>query len=187
MSLIASSQDKLLVERASHASVFNGLQLFGKDAVVLNNKTNDGKFVPATLQQIKQCVSIHKDIKTILLTSPNYYGECADLKSIYDFCQQQNILLFVDGAHGAHFGFSSLVPNSIATSCDACVVSTHKTLPAMTQTACVFAKDSIAQQIKQKLNVFNSSSPNYVLLASVDFARAYIYRQRWQSSHPTHL
>ena len=177
LSLIASSQGKLLVERASHASVFNGLQLFGKDAVVLNNKTSDGKFLPATLQQIKQCVSIHKDIKTILLTSPNYYGECADLTSIYDFCQQQNILLFVDGAHGAHFGFSSLVPQSIAKCCDACVVSTHKTLPAMTQTACVFAKDNLAQQIKQNINVFNSSSPNYLLLASIDFARAYIQQQ----------
>ncbi len=182
LSLIASSQGKLLVERASHASVFNGLQLFGKNAVVLNNKTSDGKFLPATLEQIKECVNIHNDVKTILLTSPNYYGECADLKSIYDFCQSKNILLFVDGAHGAHFGFSNLVPQSIAKNCHACVVSTHKTMHAMTQTACVFAQDSVAQQIKQKLNVFNSSSPNYLLLASVDYARAYFEQQILQGA-----
>ena len=174
---MSSSQGKLLVERASHASVFNALQLFGKDAVVLNNKTCDGKFLPATLEQIEQCVLQHNDIKTILLTSPNYYGECANLKDVYDFCQSKNILLFVDGAHGAHFGFSNFVPQSIAKNCDACVVSTHKTLPAMTQTACVFAKDVVASQIKQKLNVFNSSSPNYLLLASIDFARAYMQNQ----------
>ena len=177
LSLVSSSRGKLLVERASHASVFNALQLFGKDALVLNNKMSDGKFLPATFEQIEQCVLQNNDIKTILLTSPNYYGECSDLQKIYEFCQSKNILLFVDGAHGAHFGFGNLTPDSIAKVCDACVVSTHKTLPAMTQTACVFAKDFVAQQIKQKLNVFNSSSPNYVLLASIDFARAFMQKQ----------
>jgi len=82
--------------------------------------------------------------------------------------------LYIDSAHGAHFGYSNLLPDSIAKNCHACVVSTHKTLPAMTQTACVFAKDLVAGEVKKHLNVFNSSSPNYVLLASIDFARAYM-------------
>ncbi len=177
LALVACSQGKLLVERASHASVFNAIDLFKKNAVVANNRVENGKFCPITLEQIKQCFELHQDIKTILLTSPNYYGECCELEKIYSFCQSKNVALFVDGAHGAHFGFSNLVPQSIAKNCHACVVSTHKTMHAMTQTACVFAQDSVAQQIKQKLNVFNSSSPNYLLLASVDYARAYFEQQ----------
>lgn len=177
LSMVSASKGKLLVERASHASVFNALQLLGKDAIVVNNKMDDGRFLPVTLQQIKNCVLQHNDIKTILLTSPNYYGECCNLDEIYEFCKNKGILLFVDGAHGAHFGFGKLLPKSIAKSCDACVTSTHKTLPALTQTACVFAKDSVAEQIKQYINVFNSSSPNYLLLASIDFARAYMQKQ----------
>ena len=177
LALVACSQGKLLVERASHASVFNAIDLFGKNAVVANNRVKDGKFCPITLKQIEECADKHKDIKTILLTSPNYYGECCEIEKIYEFCKNKNITLFIDGAHGAHFGFSNLLPQSIAKNCHACVVSTHKTMHAMTQTACVFAQDSVALQIKQKLNVFNSSSPNYLLLASIDYARAYFENQ----------
>ena len=177
LAMVASAKGKLLVERASHASVFNAIDLFGKNAVVANNRVENGKFCPVTLAQIEQCVDIHKDIQTILLTSPNYYGECCELEKIYGFCQSKNITLFVDGAHGAHFGFSKLLPQSIAKNCHACVVSTHKTMHALTQTACLFAQDCVAQQIKQKLNVFNSSSPNYLLLASIDYARAYFKQQ----------
>ena len=177
LALVACSQGKLLVERASHASVFNAIDLFGKNAVVANNTVKDGKFCPITLKQIEECADKHKDRKTILLTSPNYYGECCEIEKIYEFCKNKNITLFIDGAHGAHFGFSNLLPQSIAKNCHACVVSTHKTMHAMTQTACVFAQDSVALQIKQKLNVFNSSSPNYLLLASIDYARAYFENQ----------
>ncbi len=175
LSMLASADGDILVERGSHSSVFNGLSVFGKTAVVLNNHIKDGRFLPVTLRQVEIAVKENKNIKTVLLTSPNYYGETCDLQSIYAFCKSCGISLFVDGAHGAHFAFSALLSEGIAKNCDACVTSAHKTLPAMTQTALVFANDGkLAKKIKANLNKFNSSSPNYLLMASLDFARAYL-------------
>ena len=143
--------------------------------MLFRSHIKDGRFLPVTLRQVEIAVKENKNIKTVLLTSPNYYGETCDLQSIYAFCKSCGISLFVDGAHGAHFAFSALLSEGIAKNCDACVTSAHKTLPAMTQTALVFANDGkLAKKIKANLNKFNSSSPNYLLMASMDFARAYL-------------
>lgn len=178
LAMVFAAQGDILAERASHISVFNALRTAKRRAYVVNNGVADGKFTPVSAEQISRCLLLHPQIKSVVITSPNYYGECADIKAIYGVCKSRGVKLFVDGAHGAHFAFSPLLPDSVAMHCDACVVSTHKTLPAMTQTAAVFANDdALAKKIKGLLAVFNSSSPNYVLMASMDFARAYMQRQ----------
>ena len=61
------------------------------------------------------------------MTSPNYYGFCADIPAIAALCHEKNVALLVDAAHGAHFGFSPLLPIQ-PVDADGWVVSAHKTL-----------------------------------------------------------
>lgn len=53
---------------------------------------------------------------------------------------------------------------------DVVIHSVHKTLPAMTQTALLHVQGEIAnrERIRKFLSIYQSSSPSYVLMASID-------------------
>ena len=170
LSLVFAAEGAVLAERASHVSLFNGLSLSGKKTYLLNNRLSDGMFLPVSANDVEFALEKNPDIKTVFLTSPNYYGKCCDLKKIADVCKNRGAKLFVDSAHGAHFAFSSLLPECAAVYADACVVSAHKTMPALTQAAAVLCKAEAAEKIKNFLNIFNSSSPSYPIMASIEYA-----------------
>jgi len=172
MALVGAGEGGFLTERASHTSVFNALKLFGRKTAVVQNGFREGKYFPVTPQQIEKGLDIYPWIKTALVTYPNYYGECCDLEAISKICKERRVALFADSAHGAHFGISPHLPPHAINFCDACTVSVHKTLPALTQSAVVLVNgQELSGRIKKQLNVFNTSSPNYMLLASIDHAR----------------
>ena len=133
LALVGAGEDGFLVERASHTSVFNALKLHGRKTAVANNEFRDGKYWPVTPQQIEKALRTYPWIKTVLVTYPNYYGECCDLAAIAEICKEKGVALFADSAHGAHFGISPHLPPHAISFCDACTVSAHKTLPAFTQ------------------------------------------------------
>ena len=101
---------------------------------------------------------------------------CSDIKAISKICKAHNAGLFVDEAHGAHFPFSTYFPDS-ALSCgaDVTVTSLHKTLPALTQTALLLTNDlNICGGLQKMLAVFQTSSPSYVLMSSVETCLDYV-------------
>ena len=106
----------------------------------------------------------------VVITSPTYEGVVSDIRSIAAICHRYGARLLVDEAHGAHFPFSDSFPQSaVQCGADAAVTSLHKTLPAMTQTALLLTNDDgLAKEMQRQLTVFETSSPSYVLLASVD-------------------
>ena len=74
--------------------------------------------------------------------------------------------LVVDAAHGAHLGLAPWLPGRMEG--DAVICSYHKTLPALTQTAGVQVYDSsLAPKIKRYMDMYETSSPSYVLMNSV--------------------
>lgn len=110
----------------------------------------------------------------VLVTSPNYYGVCQDIRQIADLCHQYGRLLLVDEAHGAHFPAVGL-PSAIALGADMAAVSAHKTLPALGQSAMLLSNGIIQFDIIcEAAALFGSSSPSYLLMASIDAARAYV-------------
>ena len=110
--------------------------------------------------------------QAVLITSPNYYGLCADLPALYAVTQKHGALLFVDAAHGAHFPFSDALPQSPAGCADAWVHSAHKTLNALGQAALLHTGPRIQEHIVQRaLALVQTSSPSYLLLTSLDWAR----------------
>lgn len=167
-----------LVESNCHVSLTNGLQLFGKQSVVVEASLVDDIPQPLTLEQIKTALNANPQIDAVFVTSPNYFGQTANLKEIYKFLHKKGVKLFVDSAHGAHFGFSPLLPANACKWCDAAVESTHKTLGALTQTAVLLCNDEkLSQSLKTVLNLTTTTSPSFVLIASIERAMDFLARE----------
>lgn len=165
--------DKVLVARNCHKSVYNAIELNGLDAVYLLPEYDDNFniFTVINPSAVEEALNKNPDIKAVILTSPTYEGFVSDIKEIAEITHQHNIPLFVDEAHGAHFGLSAYFPDD-AVSCgaDIAVMGLHKTLPALTQCALLNVKSKLVNIdiLKEKLSVFQTSSPSYILMSSID-------------------
>lgn len=169
--------DKVLVPRNAHRSVAGGLILGGLKAVYIEPEydENFGILTQVTPETIEQALDKDSEIKAVLITSPNYYGIAADVEKIADICHARNKVLLVDEAHGPHLGFSKMLPPS-AMECgaDACAQSTHKIVGAMTQCSMLqIKKDRLdIERAQDVMSVLTTTSPNYLLMMSLDAARA---------------
>lgn len=126
-----------------------------------------------TPKQVKDALDQEKEIGAVLLVSPTYEGRTADIRAIAQAVHEKGIPLIVDEAHGAHLGFDShFAPNSCKCGADIVIHSVHKTLPAMTQTALLHVNgDRIDRELlKRFLHIYQTSSPSYVLMASIEDA-----------------
>lgn len=120
----------------------------------------------------------------VYITSPDYLGMCADIRSISKVCHEFEVPLLVDNAHGAYLKFlpSSLHPMDLGA--DICCDSAHKTLPALTGSAYLHFSNGImneyVQYAKIALSLFGSTSPSYLILQSLDLLNVYLesHRQR---------
>ncbi|MDO4178972.1 MAG: aminotransferase class I/II-fold pyridoxal phosphate-dependent enzyme [Phascolarctobacterium sp.] len=178
MLMLASSPgDKVLIPRNAHRSVAGGLILGGLKAVYIEPEYNEefGILTQVTPQIIEQALDDHPDIKAVLITSPNYYGIAADTKKIAELCHARKKILLVDEAHGPHLGFSkALPPSAMECDADACAQSTHKIVGAMTQCSMLQVKQERLdiERARDVMSVLTTTSPNYLLMMSLDAARA---------------
>jgi arginine/lysine/ornithine decarboxylase len=182
----------LLVSRtchqaAVHASSLLSINLFQYDPSGYLSPDKDlpeprlTLFPQATVYDIEHALREHPDCRAVLVTSPDYYGCCAALRSIADVAHAYGALLLVDEAHGAHFVFGPdyLPETALVAGADACVQSAHKTLPVLTGGAFIhLGKDALAQSrlsvesLDRLVPVFQTSSPSLLIAASLDYARS---------------
>jgi arginine decarboxylase len=109
-----------------------------------------------------------------MMLYPTYYGVCGDVAAITTLAHQYNIPLLVDEAHGAHFTFHSDLPTpALAAGADLTVQSIHKVLGALTQASMLHIQGSLIDidRVSKSLQLLQSTSPSYLLLASLDAAR----------------
>lgn len=173
--------DKVLLPRNAHRSVAGGLILGGINAVYLQPEYNNefNLQMQITPEAVQKALDEDKNIKAVFLTSPNYYGIAADVKVIADICHSHNIPLLVDEAHGAHLGFNELLPSSaLQCGADACAQSTHKILGAMTQCSMLHVQGKYLdlQRAADVMSILTTTSPNYLLMGSLDAARYQIHK-----------
>ena len=171
--------EKLLLPRNAHRSVAGGLVLGGIEVTYMQPEFNAdfGLMTQVTPQAVEQALLADSSIKAVLLTSPNYYGIAADVQAIAAICHAQGAVLLVDEAHGPHLGFSELLPPSaLQCGADACAQSTHKILGAMTQCSLlhVQGKHLDLQRAADVMSILTTTSPNYLLMGSLDAARAQV-------------
>ena len=198
--------DEILIARNCHKSVYNGIALAGAKATyiypeIVEGYGFSGEITPIAVKQAIDSMESGKP-KVVVITSPNYYGILSDIDGIAGVCHEHNIPLIVDQAHGAHLKFTkgdgsslqkfakgdgSLLQKETSNTswaaedlgADVVVNSIHKTLAAFTQTAVVNVMSDLvnADDIADKLEMLESSSPSYILMSSLDLNAEILERE----------
>ena len=173
----------LLASGDCHVSVINACALLGVKIRFFQKELDDDFCVPATTESIKDFLT--SDIDAVIVTSPNYYGICSDIKAIADECHDMGIPLLVDEAHGAHFVSSDLFPETAVKYADAVCHSAHKTLNAMNGAAYLHLSGKLIDRTRalRALSVFQSTSPSYVIASTADTARDEIKSVGWERTY----
>ena len=172
---------RVLIGRDCHKSAIAALALAGHEAIPVAPEIGKDGLGMVSAEAVDRALTC-SPCDAVLITSPNYYGMCADLKAIADVARRHGALLFADAAHGAHFPFSPLLPESPAGYADAWVVSAHKTLCALTQTALLMVSHGSRADtgaIRRSLSMIMTSSPSYPLMASLERALTLARGSAW--------
>lgn len=161
----------LLAGSDCHMSVINTCALLGISISFFPKDTDDEFSVPKGTRTLNEYLT--SGIDAVIITSPNYYGICSDIRAISEECHAKNIPLLADEAHGAHFISDSRFPETAAKYADAVCQSAHKTLDAMNGAAYLHVNGSLINRnrLETALCMFQSSSPSYVIASSADIAR----------------
>jgi len=166
--------DTVGVGRGCHISVLNACIFLGLKMVIIPQKTHEVmnclKCVEA--EAVSELVNNY-DVNAVVITSPTYYGECADVKSISDILHGKEIPLIVDEAHGAHLKSCSELPDSaVDKGADICIQSAHKTLDALTPSAFIHLKSNLItkEALRRAAAMRETSSPPYYLVISAEKA-----------------
>ncbi|MEG6616830.1 aminotransferase class I/II-fold pyridoxal phosphate-dependent enzyme [Peptococcaceae bacterium 1198_IL3148] len=171
--------DKILVPRNMHRSILSGIILSGAIPVFyLPEYNNDYKLLLGTPPEtIKHYLNQVPDIKAIMLVNPTYYGITSDIGAIAEIAHTYNVPLLIDEAHGPHLAFHQELPGSSLTyGADATVHGSHKILPAFTQASMLHLKGQRVnhERVEAALRILQSTSTSYLLLASLEGARAFM-------------
>lgn len=164
---------KLLMARNCHRSVYHGAELMDLTPVYSYPKQIEDLGINGAIlpEDVDKLLNQGEEIEAVLVTSPTYDGICSDVRAIAEICHSHGVPLIVDQAHGAHFPFSDYFPeDAVSAGADIVIHSVHKTLPALTQTALLHVQGELVNRdrLRKFLSVYQSSSPSYVLMASID-------------------
>lgn len=167
--------DEVLVERNCHKSVYNGLVLRKLKVRYIEPVIDDenGIFLPPNRENIYKALNKCINPKGIILTYPNYFGIAYDIEGIIKDLKEKGLKIIIDSAHGAHFGINKRLPKSISNLGDYVILSAHKTLPSLTQGAYLLTNEE-NHMIEFYLKCFMTTSPSYLIMASLDYARYYL-------------
>ena len=164
---------KILVARNCHKSVYHAIYLNELIPVYLYPQYHKDAELNAeiSVSDVAGALRQEPDIAAVIITSPTYDGVVSDVGRIAAIVHEKGLPLIVDEAHGAHFGFHPYFPQSAnSLGADVVIQSLHKTLPALTQTGLIHVNGNLAdrERIKFYLQIFQTSSPSYVLMSSMD-------------------
>lgn len=175
-----SSKGKIIMARNCHKSVFNAARLANAEVAYVHPEKLErgdglGLVGGVSAPEVAKCIAKNPDASVVVITSPNYYGICSDIEAIAEVVHEAGMTLIVDQAHGAHLkffveeDFEMPLPAEMQ-GADIVLCSTHKTLASMTQTAVLnLCSERIPEiDLENTLQMIQSSSPSYVLMASLD-------------------
>ena len=165
--------DKIALLENAHKSVWNGCNLLGITPLVYTQAKDEKIATKPTMSVLKEeFAEILDAADALFITSPDYYGNVADLKELRRYCDETGKLLLIDGAHGGHLHFDKEL--YAGTYADIWVDGVHKSLPSLTQGAVVSARNErLANALFEGVLVFRTTSPSYPIMASVEYAVKY--------------
>lgn len=164
--------DTALVARNCHMSVFHALGLRRITAHYIEPEYDDSFEVVASMSPltVEKALREHPETRLVVVTSPTYEGVISNIAEIAYVVHEHEAVLLVDEAHGSHLDLSPYFSGSaVGAGADIVIHSLHKTLPSLTQTALAHVKtDRKAQRFTEALETYQSTSPSYLLLSSID-------------------
>ena len=175
--LLAKSRpgSKVVLPRTSHQAVIHGIILSGAQPVYLPVRSHMGLGLPGhiTAKDLETCLAALDQDALVVLLHPNYYGLAGELRQQVLAANHHNYAVLVDEAHGAHFGTSTRFPlPALQAGADFAAQGAHKVLGSFTQSAFLHCqRKNDLEGIRAALRIVQSSSPSYLLMASLDVAR----------------
>ena len=166
---------KIIAVRNVHRAFLNAAALLDIDVIWLMPKYDSG--ILSGEINIDDAENLMKKYPSscLYLTSPDYTGKTADIKKLSEICHKYNSVLLVDNAHGAHLHFFEKSMHPIYLGADICCDSAHKMLPALTGAAVLHtSSEKYAETLRQCMSIFASTSPSYLIMASLDLCNKYI-------------
>lgn len=169
---------RMIMARNCHKSVFNAVRIGGIKPYYVYPSLIEGYGIsgPVMPADIEAALADAPDAAAVMITSPDYYGICSDIAAIAELVHGAGKVLIVDQAHGAHLklmeGFGGLPLSAETAGADVVIGSIHKTLGSFTQSAVLnVCSGRVSQRdLEDWLQMFESSSPSYILMASLDIA-----------------
>lgn len=171
-----NEKDKVILPGNVHKSVINGLILSGAVPVFVSPQIDERLGVAAGVrtQDYIRAMDENKDAKAVFVINPTYFGVTSDLKRIVREAHRRKMIVICDEAHGSNFYFSDELPvSAMDAMADITSVSFHKNSGSLTQSSCLLVKGKNVNllDVKKALNMLTSTSPNAILLCSLDAAR----------------
>ncbi len=180
MAAVCPPGSRVIVDRGCHLSVFFAMAHLDLRPVYLYRRHLEpwGITGPVTSDLVEKLLSKTPDASAVILTSPTYYGVISDLSSVAAATAKRRVPLIVDEAHGAHLPFLNGYRSAVGHGAALSVASAHKTLPALTAGALLYADASFdPRDLRRWTAMFGTSSPSYPVMASIDLARAYLMEE----------
>lgn len=173
---VCSAGEKIIVPRNVHKSVTAGIILSGAVPVYMQPEVdgNVGMALNVTPGTVQEALEKNRDARAVLIVNPTYFGVTGDIKGISQVVHGYGIPLLVDEAHGPHLHFNEELPvAALDAGADMCAQSTHKILTSLAQSSMLHVREGRVDvsRVKAVMSLLQTTSPSYILLASLDAAR----------------
>lgn len=164
---------RAVAARNAHKSFYHALEITGVEPVFVSSgfDAQTGACTDVPYESVERALERTSDAKFVYLTSPTYEGAISDVGRICEIAHRRGVPVIVDEAHGAHLDlFGDFTGGSIKAGADIVIQSVHKTLLSLTQTAILHVSGGLVSYplIEHALDIFETSSPSYLLMASLD-------------------
>lgn len=167
--------DKIILPRNIHRSVIGALVLCGAIPIYVNPDGHERLGIPLGMRKadVEKTIRENPDAKAVLVNNPTYYGICSDLKEIVQLAHDHNMYCLADEAHGTHLYFGEGLPiSAMAAGADMAAVSMHKSGGSLTQSSLLLIGPAMQRGfVRQVINLTQTTSASYLLLASLDISR----------------
>lgn len=177
--------DKIIIPRNAHKSAIAGIILSGAIPVYIQPVIDKylGIAMGVTVDSVRKAINRHPDAKAVFIINPTYYGAVSDLAVIIKLTHKNAMAVLVDEAHGAHMHFHNNLPMSaMELGADMSALSLHKTGGSLTQSSLLLLKEGSINysKVKSNLNLMQTTSASYLLMASLDVARKQLALDGWK-------
>jgi len=181
LALACPPESRVIAARNAHRAFMSACVLLDLSPYWVLPRYNDRFGVSGEVDAgaVREALEACPQARAVYLTSPDYLGCMSDIAAIGRVCREKGVPLLVDNAHGAHLRFLPEDLHPMTLGAAMCSDSAHKTLPVLTGGAYLHVSREYAagvsrEEVKEKMGLFGSTSPSYLILLSLDLCNAYL-------------